>query len=450
MSLANNIQKLRNVISSLEGKAGGGITIDPDKIIEKTVSGTTISVNDVSEIPHKCTVSVDKDARVWVGGKNLVDLNRAVLRDGVTPMPVVDNGVVWKAGNTYWFYILFDTPIPAGTTLYCNWDSETDSLGNDVRYCNVFDETFNDVSTTAGPGGVMITAKPAYGLNLGKIYGDVPVAEDIVISNIRVTAQVGEDYEPYNGASYNITAGQTVRVDSICPNMMLYSDNEATITLGYHKSWGMQTEYDRFWDSLQRNGEKKVYAGAFGSVWTDETFKPKYDIRPENANTMFEYSEIVDLKGCMERAGVVLDFSTVSYGRFTQFLQNSLITRIGVVDTTGSKDYTINYLFFGATKLKEIEAWVMTDDGTQKFAEANTFQQCPALEEIRIDGLLGCSMSWAGCSLLSAESVQSIIDHLKDLTGATAQKLTFHATVGAKLTQTQKDAISAKNWTLVY
>lgn len=148
-------------------------------------------------------------ANLWHGGKNLVNINNAVLRDGKTPMPVVDNGVVWKAGNTYFFYILFDTPIPAGTTLYCNWDSETDSLGNNVRYCNVFDETFSDVSTTAGPGGVMITAKPAYGLSLGKINGDMPVAEDIVISNIRVTAQVGEDYEPYRGEEFTADFGET-------------------------------------------------------------------------------------------------------------------------------------------------------------------------------------------------------------------------------------------------
>jgi hypothetical protein len=46
--------------------------------------------------------------------------------------------------------------------------------------------------------------------------------------------------------------------------------------------------------------------------------------------------------------------------------------------------------------------------------------------------------------------MQSIIDHLKDLTGQTPQKLTFHATAGGKLTDVQKAAITAKNWTLVY
>ena len=51
---------------------------------------------------------------------------------------------------------------------------------------------------------------------------------------------------------------------------------------------------------------------------------------------------------------------------------------------------------------------------------------------------------------LTAESVQSIIDGLADLTGSTAQTLTLHATVGGKLTDEQKATITAKNWTLVY
>ncbi len=51
---------------------------------------------------------------------------------------------------------------------------------------------------------------------------------------------------------------------------------------------------------------------------------------------------------------------------------------------------------------------------------------------------------------LSTETIQSIIDGLADLTGGTAQTLTLHKDVGAKLTDTQKATITAKNWTLVY
>lgn len=51
---------------------------------------------------------------------------------------------------------------------------------------------------------------------------------------------------------------------------------------------------------------------------------------------------------------------------------------------------------------------------------------------------------------LSDASIQSIIDGLADLTGGTAQTLSLHADVGAKLTDAQKAAASAKNWTLAY
>lgn len=73
------------------------------------------------------------------------------------------------------------------------------------------------------------------------------------------------------------------------------------------------------------------------------------------------------------------------------------------------------------------------------------------LTEIRIkEGTLNVGIAFTNCQKLSDASIQSIIDGLADLTGATAQTLTFHATVGTKLTQAQKDAISAKNWTLAY
>lgn len=79
------------------------------------------------------------------------------------------------------------------------------------------------------------------------------------------------------------------------------------------------------------------------------------------------------------------------------------------------------------------------------------FFNCYALEEIRIKtGTLNKSMAVAQSDKLSAESIQSIIDGLADLTGQTTQTLTLHATVGAKLTDEQKATVTAKNWTLVY
>jgi hypothetical protein len=77
----------------------------------------------------------------------------------------------------------------------------------------------------------------------------------------------------------------------------------------------------------------------------------------------------------------------------------------------------------------------------------NTFLTCNALKNIRfVAGTIKVNISFSSSSLLSAESIQSIIDGLA--TVETAQTLTLHATVKAKLTEEQIASITSKNWTL--
>ena len=80
-----------------------------------------------------------------------------------------------------------------------------------------------------------------------------------------------------------------------------------------------------------------------------------------------------------------------------------------------------------------------------------SFEDCFALQDIRFKaGTLSKSLGMVNSGMLTDESIQSILDGLADLTGGTAQTFTFHATVGARLTEAQKAAVTAKNWTLVY
>lgn len=58
------------------------------------------------------------------------------------------------------------------------------------------------------------------------------------------------------------------------------------------------------------------------------------------------------------------------------------------------------------------------------------------------------SIDLSYCNLLSDVSILSIIDGLADLTGGTAQTLTLHADVKAKLTDEQKTTITNKGWLL--
>jgi hypothetical protein len=69
------------------------------------------------------------------------------------------------------------------------------------------------------------------------------------------------------------------------------------------------------------------------------------------------------------------------------------------------------------------------------------------LEDIQfVENTIRFSTSFAHCNLLSDKSVQSIINGLAAV--GTTQTLTLHADVKAKLTQTQLDTITSKNWNL--
>ena len=71
------------------------------------------------------------------------------------------------------------------------------------------------------------------------------------------------------------------------------------------------------------------------------------------------------------------------------------------------------------------------------------------IEEIRFkQETILVSISFAQSSMLSAESIQSIINGLADLTGGTSQTIAFHKDVKSKLTEEQISQITSKNWTL--
>ena len=81
----------------------------------------------------------------------------------------------------------------------------------------------------------------------------------------------------------------------------------------------------------------------------------------------------------------------------------------------------------------------------------SAFYECRALEEVEFkQGTIPKSIEFNHSPNLTETAIQSIVDGLADLTGATAQTLTFHRTTGNKLTEAQKATITAKNWTLVY
>lgn len=181
---------------------------------------------------------------------------------------------------------------------------------------------------------------------------------------------------------------------------------------------GRDLAYNAFWDAFQANGTRTSYVNVFAGLgWTDDTYNPKYTINAtSHAGGMFNYCTGIT----STKVAIVIDNIAANTSVFANCSRLKTIPSLKVTDT-----------------VKSYSEW---------------FYGCSALEEINFteDSVVKANISFASSPLLTTASVDSIIHALKDLTGATTQTLTLHATVGGKLTQAQKDAIDAKNWTLVY
>lgn len=226
---------------------------------------------------------------------------------------------------------------------------------------------------------------------------------------------------------------------SIADKLQTIAENESKV---YEA--GKQAEYDRFWDTCQDNGNRTNYDGAFmGIGWTEETFKPKYDIKPQIIGHTFRDCKLkCDLVELLEKQGVVLDFSNCSLFYYTFY--NADVERIGVVGGTKVTGYQSA---FTSCTAKVIDKIIINPNA--KFINNTNFQM-PNLEEIRFEGEIGQNgLSFQWSNNLSIESLRSIIDCLADKsadTSGTQWVVTVGSTNYAKLTEEDLQAIEQKGW----
>lgn len=230
---------------------------------------------------------------------------------------------------------------------------------------------------------------------------------------------------------------------------------------------GKQTAYDAVWEAYQQSGRRTDYSNAFrGGRFTDETFRPKYDIRPTKSDYMFAYqgyeSEecITDLAARLEEAGVVLDTSQCTNFGYMFYVANR-ITHIPAISLEGSTDGIIDALFTHANALETIDCLIFKEDGSDVLRPDSwgaPFYSCVALKDITIRGKIGCTISFAHSPLLKA-SIKSIMDAL--LSTASSKTLTFKLTAVKKAFETSSGAndgntseewlalvASKSNWTI--
>ena len=234
----------------------------------------------------------------------------------------------------------------------------------------------------------------------------------------------------------------SVKLDTSDGGTVEFSPYEETFAAGKAEGVeeGQKAEYDKFWDAYQDYGNRTEYSTARGNFggkfWTDEIFKPKYPMNVTNGSSMFRQTGITDFT----KDDIRLDFSKCTDMDYTFAYSGNV--KLPFVDLSS------------ATKTTQTFGELTSDSLTVKFSEntkiLNPFVRMKKLVNLTVDGTVGMNISFSDSSLLSSESVQSVIDHLKDLTGLTSQTLTVHADVGANMTESQKATITAKNWTLVY
>ena len=153
------------------------------------------------------------------------------------------------------------------------------------------------------------------------------------------------------------------------------------------------------------------------------------------------------------------------------FAMRSNVKKVILKGNENKNSISTAYAFFNCTNLEEVDFSdfnMVFREGTYAFSTCKSlkkltgefdFSKCVKigntfisssnnLEEIRIKKeTLSLSLELPS-AFLSDLSIQSIIDGLADLTGGTAQTLTLHADVKAKLTEEQISTITGKNWTL--
>lgn len=175
---------------------------------------------------------------------------------------------------------------------------------------------------------------------------------------------------------------------------------------------GKQSEYDRFWDAYQNYGNRTQYNSAFAQLgWTDETFKPKYNIVLEGSNNTgaFANNKITDFVKILNDRGVSL--ITNNCTGFTQLFQGCTTATVPVIDLR--KCTTSSYIFQGCTKLQRIEKLLVIETTP---IHNTAFSSTTALTDVTFEGTIGCSVNF-NYSPLSVESMKNIIGCLKNYKG---------------------------------
>ena len=215
---------------------------------------------------------------------------------------------------------------------------------------------------------------------------------------------------------------------------------------------GVKSEYDRFWDVFQENGQRKRYFYAFaGGGWTPEIFNPKHHISIVETATPNRHCEGMFYGFMRGYEGQPISLTP----EMVDFSQAMLIqdTFSNAYFDTITADFSNAVSLYGAFQQhKAVNQEKTTRAIYLKVTEKCTnftgaFNQCSNLEELQFtaDSIIAAQIDVAHCVKLSHESLMSILYALKDGANLTC---TLGKSNLAKLTDAEKAIATEKGWTL--
>ena len=390
--------------------------ISKSKYIPKTASGKVIRLDDVSEVYHNVRVKADTPTEVKVYGANIISDD-------------VYDATKWilYSANNYRYQLFF----PEGVY--------TISAKSTVNETYLYLQESTDNTTFTVINKLLYSGK-SYGtctftIEKNKSYYLWSSATKYFANISEVQLEVGSnatEYEPYKGQTITATPTGT-ETHSICPTMTFLADSD--VTVDYFGSYGMQTEYDGFWDRFQQNGSKTNYNYAFyGTNWNDAIFKPKYDIIATNLTQGFYDTEITNLVDRLEEQGVRFDVSGCkSLGYAFGHSALTVLPKLDMSSCTNSDSMCV-----GCYYLTRCEGIVSSD--ITKF-HTGTFQNCSALEHIIFEGTIASNITLQWSKKLDIESLISLFRCLKFFASDDTNYMTKTITLSAEswaLTETQE------------
>lgn len=173
-----------------------------------------------------------------------------------------------------------------------------------------------------------------------------------------------------------------------------------------------------FLNEFQQNGNRDNYQCAFGAQWTKEMLAQlPHPVRPKNAYMMFwtntgEYVIINDFVEWCEETNFVLDFSNCVNAYYGLARLHS--EHFGTLDFRKCTD--LGLLFYshnnvrGVVKIDNFISSEITGFRT------NTFQNAIRLTDIKMSGVVACSINLQACPL-NVESMKSVISALENYSG---------------------------------